>query len=58
MTERDVRWRNVVKRSFRLSPELVQLIEQECRTQNTSFSDYIRQALRAYLSPRPKRARE
>ena len=57
MTDRDVRWCNVVKRSFRLSPELEKLIEGECQAQNTSFSDYIRQALRAYLPPQPKRLR-
>jgi hypothetical protein len=58
MTERDVCRRNVVKRSFRLSPELVELIEGECRAQSISFSDYVRAAIRAYLPPRARRSRE
>jgi hypothetical protein len=52
----DNRWKNVLMRSFRLSPTLLEMIQTECVVKKLSFSEFVRQAATMHLRNRQFRS--
>jgi hypothetical protein len=47
MAESD-KWKKIIIKTFRLSRAHLDLIEQECSSRNTDFSEYVREATIVY----------
>jgi hypothetical protein len=39
------KWKNTQIKGFRISPSLLAMVESECRSRNTHFSEFIRYAI-------------
>jgi hypothetical protein len=45
----DPKWRHTVIKGFRISPALFEMVESECRSRRTHFSEFIRYAIVATM---------